>query len=96
VTIFPHPATGGSVTGSVGATQQFRARLAYQGGVTQGVNTDVTWSSSNPGTVSVKQRRRRPRGAGAPCAAGDVTISIVFPATASSPQLTDSVQLIVR
>ena len=27
---------------------------------------------------------------------GTVTISIVFPATASSPQLTDSVQLIVR
>ena len=96
VTIFPHPATGGSVTGSVGATQQFRARLAYQGGVTQGVNTEVTWSSSNPGTVSVSNGADGPAGLAHLLRRGTVSISIVFPATASSPQLTDSVQLIVR
>ncbi|TMA54346.1 MAG: hypothetical protein E6J76_02020 [Deltaproteobacteria bacterium] len=96
VTIFPHPATGGSVTGSVGGTQQFRARVAYQGGVTQGVNAQVTWSSSNTNLVSVSNGDDGPAGLAHLLRQGTVTISIVFPATASSPQLTDSVQLIVH
>ena len=64
--------------------------------MTQGVNTEVTWSSSNPGTVSVSNGADGPAGLAHLLRRGTVTISIVFPATASSPQLTDSVQLIVR
>jgi len=96
VTIFPQPATGGSITGVAGGTQQFRARVLYQGGVTQGVNAGVTWSSSNTNVVTVSNGENGPAGLAHLLRQGTVTISIVFPATASSPALKDSVQLVVH
>ena len=96
VTIFPQPASGGSITGVAGGTQQFRARVLYQGGVTQGVNAGVTWSSSNTNVVTVSNGENGPAGLAHLLRQGTVTISIVFPATASSPALKDSVQLVVH
>ena len=96
VTIFPHPASGGSITGVVGGVQQFRARVLYQGGVTQGVNAAVTWSSSNTNVVTVSNGENGAAGLAHLLRQGTVTISIVFPATASSPALKDSVQLTVH
>ena len=96
VTIFPHPASGGSITGVAGGVQQFRARILYQGGVTQGVNTAVTWSSSNTSVVTVSNGENGAAGLAHLLKQGTVTISIVFPATASSPALKDSVQLVVH
>jgi Big-like domain-containing protein len=96
VTIFPRPATGGSITGVAGGTQQFRARVTYQGGVTQGVNSQVTWSSSNTNVVTVSNGEDGAAGLAHLLRQGTVTISIVFPATASSPALKDSVQLTVH
>ena len=97
VTIFPHPVTGGSLTGSSGTTLQLKARLAFEGGVTEGANALVTWSSSDPSIVSVSNGQDgHPAGDAQLLRRGAVTIGIVFPKSGASPQLTDSVPLAVN
>jgi trimeric autotransporter adhesin len=94
VTIFPRPAPGSSLTGTSGTTLQFRARIAYQGGATQGANALVTWSSSDPTIVSVSNGQDgHPAGEAQLLRRGTVTISIVFPKSGTGPQLTNSVPL---
>ena len=97
VTIFPRPATGGTLTGSAGTTLQFRARVTFQGGVTQGVNALVTWSSSDPSIVTVSNGDDgHPAGLAQLLRRGTVTISIVYPKSGTGPQLTNSVPLTVK
>ena len=97
VTIFPHPATGGTLTGSSGTSLQLKARLAFEGGATQGANALVTWSSSDPSIVSVSNGQDgHPAGDAQLLRRGGVTIGIVFPKSGAGPQLSDSVQLVVN
>jgi len=97
VTIFPRPATGGTLTGSAGTTLQFKARVAFQGGVTQGVNALVTWSSSDATIVTVSNGDDgHPAGLAQLLRRGTVTISIVYPKSGTGPQLTNSVPLTVN
>jgi len=108
VTIFPKPAVpGGSLTEALGGTMQLKARVQYQGGVTQGVNNLVEWSSADPAIVSVSNGDDgHPAGFAQFLRRGTVTVTIVYPKPIPSAQptpsptpgvtLTDSVQIVVQ
>jgi hypothetical protein len=86
VTIFPRPPLGANLAGKVGTPLQMKARVQYQGGLTQGVNALVTWSSSNPAIAVVSNGDDgNPAGFTRFMKAGTVTISIVYPKIEPSP-----------
>ena len=90
VSIFPKPAvTGGNLTEALGGTMQLKARVQYQGGVTQGVNNLVEWSSSDPAIVDVSNGDDgHPAGFAQFLRRGTVTVTIVYPKPEPSPSPT--------
>ncbi|HYC22556.1 MAG TPA: Ig-like domain-containing protein [Candidatus Bathyarchaeia archaeon] len=86
VTIFPRPTSGSSLSGAAGTTMQLKARVQFLGGATQGVNAQVTWSSSDPTVVKISNgHNANPAGFAQLLKPGSVTISIAYPRPGSPP-----------
>jgi hypothetical protein len=92
--IFPEAGASGFVSGSVGETMQFKAKVTYQGGATEGVNAEVTWSSSNTNVATISNGTDGLNSGRATLKTpGQTIITATWPGDGVSPTLTDTVGL---
>jgi uncharacterized protein YjdB len=94
--IFPLPDPDGVHRGNVGEIVRLRARVTYASGATQGVNLRVEWTSSKPGVVLMGTAAGLEINQGLMVAPGQTTITARWPADATSPELTDTIEVQVR
>jgi len=92
----PLPDKNGVFHLSLQGILKLRARVEYLSGATRGVNNLVQWTSSNTSVLQMGAAAGLQSNWGRALAPGTTTITARWPADEHSPELTDSVQVVVE